>query len=124
MAQVNVTINGRTYRMACDDGQEEHLLGLAKGFSDTIERLRAEFGEIGDMRLTVMAGIMAADEAHELRRRVSRLEAELAELKQSRQVLLEQFRATEETMKCTIDHAAGRLEGIARSLNGADTPEG
>ena len=30
MAQVNVTISGKTYRMACDDGQEEHLTGLAE----------------------------------------------------------------------------------------------
>jgi hypothetical protein len=47
MAQVNVTISGRSYRMACDDGEEEHLGELADHLDRTIERLRGEFGEIG-----------------------------------------------------------------------------
>ena len=56
MPQVNVTINGKVYRMACDDGQEAHLEGLAERLNVTIDRLRQSFGEIGDQRLTVMAG--------------------------------------------------------------------
>ncbi|MBN8999629.1 MAG: cell division protein ZapA, partial [Rhizobiales bacterium] len=57
MAQVNVTINGKIYRMACDDGQEAHLESLAERLNETIDRLRGSFGEIGDQRLTVMAAI-------------------------------------------------------------------
>ena len=48
MAQVNVTISGKTYRMACDDGEEDHLAGLAERLNQSIEQLRARFGEIGD----------------------------------------------------------------------------
>ena len=65
MAQVNVTINGHQYRMACLDGQEDHLLGLARGFSERIEGMRAQFGEVGDMRLTIMAAVTVADELSE-----------------------------------------------------------
>ncbi|MDZ7823563.1 MAG: cell division protein ZapA, partial [Ahrensia sp.] len=58
MAQVNVTIDGKSYRMACDPGQEQHLEELASKFDKYVGHLKQSFGEIGDQRLTVMAGIM------------------------------------------------------------------
>jgi len=58
MSQVAVQINGKTYRMACDEGQEAHLLDLAMRFEKNISSLKGSFGEIGDQRLTVMAAIM------------------------------------------------------------------
>ena len=67
MAQVTVLINGKNYRMACEDGQEEHLQGLARNFDANIRQLHASFGEIGDQRLTVMAGVMALAIAQPLR---------------------------------------------------------
>ena len=55
MSHINVTINGRQYRMACEAGQENRLLRLAEGLEARIANLRGKFGEIGDGRLTVMA---------------------------------------------------------------------
>src|SRR5262249_62070435 len=57
MPQVSVTINGRQFRMACEDGEEEHLTHLAQELDARIVQLRARFGEIGDTRLTVMAAL-------------------------------------------------------------------
>ena len=74
VSQVNVTINGRQFRMACEDGQEDHLQRLAKDLDDRIVALRGQFGEIGDARLTVMAALMVADELSETARRLPRLE--------------------------------------------------
>ena len=65
VSQVNVTINGRQFRMACEDGQEDHLRQLAKDLDERIVALRGQFGEIGDARLTVMAALMVADELAE-----------------------------------------------------------
>ena len=62
MAQVTVTIDDKQYRMACDEGQEEHLIDLAQRFDRYVGHLKDSFGEIGDQRLTVMAGIMVMDE--------------------------------------------------------------
>ncbi len=76
MAQVNVTINGRSYRMACDDGEEAHLTTLAERLNRSIEQLRGRFGEIGDQRLTVMAAITLADQHAEAERTVQDLRAE------------------------------------------------
>jgi len=74
MAQVSVNIGGRVYRMACDDGQEQHLMRLARELDEKLVQLREAFGEIGDTRLTVMAAIMVADELSEARRRIHALE--------------------------------------------------
>ncbi len=65
MAHVSVTISGRQYRMACDDGQEHHLARLSHELDQRIAHLRTTFGEIGDMRLTVMAALIIADELSE-----------------------------------------------------------
>ena len=84
MAQVSVTINGRQFRMSCEDGQEDHLMNLARELDARIGGLRAKFGEIGDTRLTVMAAITVADELAEAGMRVKRLEEELAALQDAR----------------------------------------
>ena len=62
MSHVNVTINGRQYRMACEEGQETRLLRLAEMLENRVTDLRGKFGEIGDQRLTVMASLTIADE--------------------------------------------------------------
>lgn len=114
MAQVTVTIAGKNYRIACGDGEERHLEGLASSFDARVEDMRAAFGEIGDMRLHVMAAISLADEMHETKRRMAALEAELEELKA--------FTATgvhrmEVQLAETVHRTAERLEHLARSLN-------
>src|SRR5579863_6973547 len=80
MTHVSVTINSRHYRMACDDGQETHLGQLAHDLDQRISHLRTTFGEIGDMRLTVMAALILADELSEARQRMHRVEEELTGL--------------------------------------------
>ena len=80
MSQVSVTINGRQFRMACEDGQEGHLMNLARELENRISGLRNKFGEIGDTILTVMAAITVADELAEAGQRIKRLEEELAAL--------------------------------------------
>ena len=65
MSQVNVTINGRQFRMACEDGEEARLSRLAEELDASIATLRTRFGEIGDTRLTVMAALTLADQLSE-----------------------------------------------------------
>ena len=62
MSQVEITINGRQYRVACEDGQEAHLTNLASYFDGKMSSLIEEVGQIGDTSLMVMAGLLIADE--------------------------------------------------------------
>lgn len=65
MAQVDVTVNGRSYRIACDDGQEGHLTELAAFVDGKVAELVAALGQVGDARLLVMASLLIADELSE-----------------------------------------------------------
>jgi cell division protein ZapA len=120
MAQVNVTISGKTYRMACEDGQEEHLTGMAERLNDSIDQLRARFGEIGDQRLTVMAAITLADQNAEAERRLRQIQAELAGLEEARAAVVEREAAVEERVAAAIDDVAARMEALAVRVSGAN----
>lgn len=116
MAQVNVTISGRVYRMACEDGEEEHLHRLADKLDSTIGSLRETFGEIGDQRLTVMAAIMAMDELAEARLKIADLESENRLFRDAAASRLEEQSASEAGIARRIDEAADRIEQLAAAL--------
>ena len=67
MATVTVDINGRPYAVGCADGQEERVRILAKQFDGHVRQVSGEVGHVGDLRLFLMAGLMLADELHEVR---------------------------------------------------------
>jgi cell division protein ZapA len=117
MAQVSVTINGRQFRMACEDGQENHLLHLAQDFDQRISDLRAKFGEIGDTRLTVMAALTVADELAEAGRRISRLEEEAGALQDARIVASKRTSNTQTAIVSALSSAAERIEALTKKLN-------
>lgn len=117
MSQVTVTINGKTYRMACDEGQETHLVSLADRFNSYVTQLKGAFGEIGDQRLTVMAGIMVTDEMQELEKRLAGLEADVASLKASRDEALGQAGTQGREMAERLSRAAERIEALAARLS-------
>ena len=116
MPQVNVTIAGKAYRMACGEGEEPHLEGLARVYDGKIQEMREAFGEIGDMRLHVMAALMVADEASELQRRVARLEADLAAIQGDAGSADRRLAEVEDRAAEALAAAAERIEGIAKSL--------
>jgi cell division protein ZapA len=117
MAQVSVTINGRQYRMACEDGQEAHLTRLANELDQRIDQLRASFGEIGDTRLTVMAALTIADELSEAGIKMRRLEEELTALQDARVVSADRQQATQGAIVAALNAASERIEGLTRHLN-------
>ena len=115
MPQVAVQINGKTYRMACDEGQEAHLLDLAQRFDKTIHQLKGSFGEIGDQRLTVMAGVMVTDELVALQHKITGLESELAKLRVGTSA------ERENQIAAALNKTAERIEAMNAQLkNGGD----
>ena len=122
MAQVAVQINGKTFRMACDEGQEAHLMGLARELDQTIATLRDSFGEIGDQRLTVMAGVVMADQLSEARARVRVLEADLKSRGADAAPAAEP--ALGEQVGAALDRTAASVERIAEKLKGVPRDRG
>ncbi|MBU6457448.1 MAG: cell division protein ZapA [Bradyrhizobium sp.] len=117
MSHVNVTINGRQYRMACEEGQENQLIDLAASFETRIESLRGKFGEIGDARLTVMAALTVCDELIDANQRIRGLEQELGALQNVRVVASDRARATQTAVAKALNAAADRIEKTTQILN-------
>jgi cell division protein ZapA len=117
MTQVNVTINGRQFRMACEDGEEARLSRLAEDLDASIATLRTRFGEIGDTRLTVMAALTLADQLSETKEKLQRLEPELATLRNASVASADHSQATQTAVVAALNAAAERIENITKRLN-------
>ena len=117
MASVTVTINGRNFRMACEDGQEEHLRGLAEDFDRRIAGLKKDLGEIGDARLTVVAALTLADELSEAGKRLGELESELTAARQLSAAAGDRAQATQGAVIAALNAASERIERVTKSLN-------
>ncbi len=100
VSQVEITINGRQYRVACEDGQESHLTNLANYFDGKMKSLVEEVGQIGDTSLMVMAGLLIADE-------LSDVNQELTDVR----------RAAEDDYVQKISTLAQQIETLADQLN-------
>ena len=67
MAQVDVSVNGQSYRIACEDGQEDRLVDLAAMVDEKGIGLVNQIGQVGSNRLLVMAALIIADELVDLK---------------------------------------------------------
>lgn len=112
MAQTTVTVNGRSYQVGCDDGEEEHIADLAAFLDKRVRELADKVGQVGEARLLLMAGLMIADDLATAYDRVDDLRAEIAKLR-------DQATATGTGEGTTLSRLAERLEVVARRLESA-----
>ena len=109
MSQVSVTIDGRKYRLACNEGEEARLESLAGMIDDKIGEMRTTFGEIGDQRLVIMAALTIADNLTEAR------DAAAAERDRANAAA-----ARADQVASQLDALGARLEALAARLAGAE----
>ncbi len=119
MAHVTVTIGGRSYRLACNEGEEPHLEGLARQIDSKIAEIRAQVGEIGDQRLVVMAALTIADELFEARRVISELEQKAGERDDVYEAVRREADQWAAALAEAIGDASRRIEDAAAALAGA-----
>ena len=117
MSHINVTINARQYRMACEEGQEVRLLKLAEDLESRVEALRGKFGEIGDARLTVMAALTVCDELLDATARIRALEEEIELSRHQRVSATDRARVTQVAVVNALNAAADRIEKTTQVLN-------
>jgi cell division protein ZapA len=117
MPHVTVTINGRQYRMACDDGQEGHLEKLAQDLDRRVGELRGSFGEIGDSRLVVMAALTISDELSEMAGKLRKAEEEVSRVRDARASSSDRSKETAAAVAAALNAAAERIERVTKSLN-------
>ncbi|THD59503.1 cell division protein ZapA [Phenylobacterium sp.] len=106
MAQITIEVNGRPYAVGCEDGQEAHLIELAKMFDHQVRQVGQDMGQLGDTRLFLMGALLLADELADARARLAANQAELARLQSERGRV--EIRAVQ-----ALDTAAKRIEKLA-----------
>ena len=116
MPLVNVMVNSRAYTIACDEGEEDHLRELAGHVDAKVRELLEAVGQVGDLRLVLMAALLVTDDYFDA---VARLEArtkEMGELTGSNSEIAEKLDRAEEIAAETLEAAARRIEDIAARL--------
>ena len=122
MAHVTVTINAKTYNLACDDGEEEHLTKLAREIDRRVVKLKSDLGQGDETRLMLMAGLTVADDLVLSNERIQELEEELAGLKneflgpESKNATARAHGFDEDKCATLLESAARRMEDIAGRL--------
>ncbi len=114
MPHLNVTINGRNYAVACEDGQQEHLGRLAEYVKARVDELVDSVGQIGDARLLLMASLLVSDELSDA---YADLDAARASLEEAAASTPENLPAAEADQSVALlESLADRMEAIAVRL--------
>jgi cell division protein ZapA len=142
MPLVNVMVNSKAFTIACDDGEEDHLRQLAAIVDGKVRELLSSVGNVGDLRLLLMAALLIADEHHggkietdhhteapqrgdlEARAKAAESRAHVALEKvaaeeQLRGDLEARIKAAEDQASLAMEQTAAKLERIAASLTAA-----
>lgn len=123
MSKVSVTLNGREFTIGCEDGQEDYLRELAGLLDERVAGIAGQVGQIGDVRLLLMAALMLIDEQKDTERRVEALEAHIDRLRNERHGAASlQAEERQRMVSCLID-VAERLEAFATDLEGDPPPD-
>ena len=117
MARITVEINNRHYEMACEDGEEKHLHALAAGLDAKVSEMQSSFGQIGDLRLMVMAALTVADQLEDTQKTVSALKDEIEGLKEARAAEIELSRSSEDEFASMLEATAQRIEVLASRIH-------
>ncbi|ALL14570.1 cell division protein ZapA [Caulobacter henricii] len=110
MAQLTIQVNGRPYTVGCEDGQEPHLLEIARLFDRQVRQVSQDVGQLGETRLFLMGALLLADELSDLKLRLAHAQSELSRLQteQNREASRIEIAAIR-----AIDAAAERIEKLA-----------
>ncbi len=67
MSQVEIRVNGREYKVTCEEGQEDRLQRLSAYFDKRVSTMSEDLGQIGEARLMLLASLTICDELFEAR---------------------------------------------------------
>jgi len=117
MGKVSLNINGRKYSMGCEDGEEERLMRLGQKLDDRVNLMANQFGQIGDVRLLVMAGITMLDELEDANTNIeSVVDTRIGDLRKENSQVIAALGKTENSAIESLMSAAQRVEKLAAKL--------
>ena len=63
MADVDIIINSRTYRISCKDGEEDRIISLSSQINQEVELLANRIGQLGEARMILLAALVLLDKS-------------------------------------------------------------
>ena len=117
MTRVSVTVNGHTYEVACEEGQESHLTDLAEFLDKRVSEIVGDLGQVGETRLLLLAGLLTSDDLANAYDEIERLRGALEEVSAARDAARDAGgSAVAKAAETIISETAGRLEDLAAKL--------
>lgn len=124
MPEIQITIGGRQFEVACQDGEESYLHSAAKMLDDEAQVLSDQVGRMPEARMLLMAGLLLADKTASVEDRITEVRAELAEreaeLAGLRNVKIEPERievpVVPQSVTDTLAELAARAEALAAEV--------
>lgn len=121
MPQVEIKIGGRSFDVACQDGEEQYLLAAAAMLDTEANALSNQIGRMPESRMLLMAGLLLADKTAGLEDKVRAAEAQAAEATAALQQLRDNPEKVEvpvvpASVTDTLAELAARAEAVAEEL--------
>tara|TARA_Y200000002_G_scaffold228473_1_gene188647 strand:+ start:306 stop:584 length:279 start_codon:yes stop_codon:yes gene_type:complete len=73
MAEVDITINRRSYRISCKDGEEERIKSLASLINNQVQKLSEKIGQLGEARMILLASLVLLDKSDEVEKEAEKI---------------------------------------------------
>lgn len=116
MAQVVLNVNGHAYTMQCDDGEEDHLRDLGMALDAEVNKIKSAVGQVGEIRLLLMSGLVIADRLSEALKKIEELEDRIEGMRQTRASAAKETEFVSKEVSARISAAAERVESLAREI--------
>lgn len=115
MAEVNLVIDGRTYGIACDDGQERRVQQLGAYIDTRIKEIAASLGSGNKSQLMVLTALHLADEIFDFRDHLQKATAANQQLSNEPKQIFYQGLSPrdEQDLSVAIDRMAAKVEKMA-----------
>ena len=83
MSEVEISVGGRRYTIACNPGEEKDVLLASEKLDKEADHIVKSIGKVADVKLLLMAGLMIAGRLKTVDREVSTKSEEISELQNS-----------------------------------------
>jgi cell division protein ZapA len=119
MAEVNIQLNGRSYEIACDAGQEGRVVDLAAYIDQRLQGIARSGGAYNDAHLLVLTALVLADELYEAREDEARARMSVKAPSGAVQAPPAQNKEEEAILVRLLGELAKRVDGIAQRVQTA-----
>lgn len=121
MADVNISINGRSYEISCDNGQEGRVVDLGSYIDHKLQQIARSGAAYNDAHLLVLTALVIADELFDARdgAPAPRMTSTQRQAVPTNPANSGMSKEDEQALAATLEHLAKRIEGIAVRVQAA-----